>query len=256
MRAQRNDTTTPPYFSNLGAKLVHKFGWARRRIASIDTKLIDDYCNDQKTRKLHIGAGDNFINGWLNCDYAPRSQRILVLDATKRFPFSDNVFDYAFSEHMIEHISYADGVMMLTECHRVLRNGGKVRISTPNLRFLIELYADEKSDRQREYIKWAANKFIKEAPCASDTFIINNFVRDWGHLFIYDEKTLRLSLDQAGFKNVVRRELNESEDESLRNLENEKRMPQGFLALESITLEGTKIVDDQFGVDRLPTRVA
>jgi len=36
---------------------------------------------------------------------------------------------------------------------------------------------------------------------------------------------------------------NESEDEALRNLENERRMPRGFLKLQSFTLEGTKVPD-------------
>jgi len=51
---------------------------------------------------------------------------------------------------------------------------------------------------------------------------------------------LSFSLEKAGFKEITKFSLNESEDEILRNLENEKRMPEGFLRLESFTLEGTK----------------
>jgi predicted SAM-dependent methyltransferase len=157
------------------------------------------------------------------------------------------MFDYIFSEHMIEHISYSNGFAMLSECHRVLKNNGKIRISTPDLQFMINLYRDNKSELQIEYIKWAADRFIKSAPYPDDTFVINNFFRDWGHLFIYDEKTLRSSLERAGFTDIVRCELNESKDEALQNLENEKRMPRGFLKLESFTLEGTKLVDSKQG---------
>ena len=71
-------------------------------------------------------------------------------------------------------------------------------------------------------------------------FVINNFVRDWGHLFIYDEKILRFSLEQAGFSNVIRCELNTSADEGLRDLEFEPRLPPGFLRLETMTLEATR----------------
>ena len=94
-----------------------------------------------------------------------------------------------------------------------------------------------------EYIKWATDSCIKSAPYYDDTFAINNFVRDWGHLFIYDEKTLRSSLEKAGFTKIFRCDLNESKDETLRNLEHEERMPKGFLKLESVTLEGTKVLD-------------
>lgn len=100
---------------------------------------------------------------------------------------------------MIEHVSYTNGFEMLSECHRVLKNNGKIRISTPNLQFLIDLYQDNKSELQIEYIKWTTNKFIRYSPYPDDTFVINNFVRDWGHLFIYDEKTLQSLLERAGF---------------------------------------------------------
>ena len=78
------------------------------------------------------------------------------------------------------------------------------------------------------------------APFCDSTFVINNFMRDWGHLFIYDEKILRYSLEIAGFENITKCDLNNSEVDALRNLENEKRVPEGFLQLESLTLEGTK----------------
>lgn len=65
-------------------------------------------------------------------------------------------------------------------------------------------------------------------------------MRNWGHQFIYDEKTLSLTLRSAGFSDITRCELNASDDDALRGIENESRLPQGYLALESMTLEATK----------------
>jgi predicted SAM-dependent methyltransferase len=157
------------------------------------------------------------------------------LDATKPFRLQDSSFDFVFSEHMIEHISYFDAMSMLRECHRVLRSGGRIRISTPDLTFLVNLLADEK---QKNYIKWAATN--NRVPYAIDTFVINNFFRDWGHQFIYDEKTLRAALRDAGFTNVIECNLQSSESKDLCNLENERRMPENFLELETFTIEGMK----------------
>jgi len=153
----------------------------------------------------------------------------------------DQQFDYVFSEHMIEHIPYLEGFSMLSECYRILREGGTIRITTPNLAFLIDLYKNDNSDVQNEYMKFATDGFIKYAPCVDSTFVINNFVRHWGHQFIYDEKTLRAAMERAGFKKVTRRELNESDAVALRALEDTNRMPERFLRLESFTLEGTKL---------------
>jgi predicted SAM-dependent methyltransferase len=163
------------------------------------------------------------------------------LDVARRFPFDDNTFDYAFSEHMIEHIPHAVGQHMINECYRVLKPGGRLRITTPDLAFLIALYQQEKTDLQTRYIRWSAEANKPNVPFAMDTYVINNFVRDYGHQFIYDEKALRASFERAGFAGIVRCELNESQSEVLRNLENETKIPEGFVRLESFTLEGMKM---------------
>lgn len=201
--------------------------------------LVSRYLDKNGTRKLHIGCGGNVLDGWLNSDYFPKNPMVIHLDATRQFPFASDTFDYIFSEHMIEHIKYFEGVHMLKECSRTLKPGGRIRISTPDLQFLISLYSEEKSDLQRDYINWACDTFVRN-DVKNDTMVINNFVRDWGHLFIYDEKTLRKALETAGFVDIMAFKINESNDVALRGLENESRMPAGFLKLESFTLEARK----------------
>jgi len=212
----------------------------RRRFGRVDRELVARYLGGAGPRKLHIGCGENLLDGWLNADLFPRSPEVLHLDASRPFPFEDGQFDYVFSEHMIEHVSHAEGALMLAECHRVLKNNGTIRISTPDLAFLIELYRENRSELERRYIAWSTETFVPDAPCASATIVINNFVRDWGHLFIYDEASLRQSMARAGFERIRRCRLGESDYEALRNLENVTRMPDGFLALETLTLEGSK----------------
>ena len=232
--------------SGLAKGAYEKLRMLPREIAQIDKKIVEHYLDQQKTRKLHIGCGNHIIDGWLNSDLFSGSKHVVRFNATKTYPFDDETFDYVFSEHLIEHFSYAQGQHMLEECFRVLKDGGKIRIATPDLSFLISLYQSEKSELQKKYIRWITETFIDSAPYCEDTFVINNVVRDWGHTFIYDEKVLRFSLEKAGFKEITKCDLNESEDEILRNLENEKRMPEGFLRLESIILEGTKKVATTF----------
>jgi predicted SAM-dependent methyltransferase len=141
---------------------------------------------------------------------------------------------------MIEHVPYSDGLFMLKECYRILKKNGKLRISTPDLAFLINLYSPQKSQLQQQYIEWSMRKYMLDAPYSDDTFVINNFVRAWGHSFIYDEKSLRAAMEHAGFSEIVKFNINDSNDVALRNLEYDDRMPLGFLQLETVTLEGTK----------------
>jgi predicted SAM-dependent methyltransferase len=206
-----------------------------------DARITDDFFRAHSSRKLHIGCGENVLDGWLNCDLTPKAESVVRLDATKPFPFEDGQFDYAFSEHFIEHIDYPQGLSMLREIRRVLKPGGRARITTPNMAFLIDLYRKDKSDQQLRYIDWATKSFIKYAPVERDVFVINNFFTcDWGHRFIYDLESLTQLMQSAGFVNIRSFELNASDDEDLRGLENESRMPAGFLRLESITVEGER----------------
>jgi predicted SAM-dependent methyltransferase len=211
-----------------------------RRITVNEAKIIDRYMNQEGVKKLQLGCGFNILEGWLNSDDDPKSRDVIRIDATQSYRFADETFDYIFSEHMIEHLPFEQGLFMLKECFRVLKDGGKIRISTPDLAFLIALYRTDKTDLQKEYIKWSTQVFISGAPPYEDTFVINNYVRAWGHKFIYDEKILRFSLEESGFKEIKRFALNASEDLAFRDMENAQRMPEGFLQLESMTLEGTK----------------
>lgn len=188
--------------------------------------------------KLNIGSGDHPLPGWWNTDLNPCHPSITQLDATQRFPFNDGIFSRVFSEHMIEHVPYAGGLAMLRECNRVLEPGGRIRISTPNLNFLIDLVRRfDKIDL--DYIAWACGVFNPGEPVRAAT-VFNNFVRAWGHQFIYDRDTLSTALLAAGFVKIRAHGLQQSEDLEFRGLENDTRMPPGFLALETMTLEAEK----------------
>ena len=58
-------------------------------------------------------------------------QRLVQIEAAARFPFGDGAFGLVIANEVIEHVP--DGVVFLEECHRVLRPGGKVLLTTPNL---------------------------------------------------------------------------------------------------------------------------
>jgi len=222
------------------AEVRRSAGSPRRRYRVYTTT--SSYLGKNAVRKLHIGCGKNQLRGWLNSDFYPdpkNDPNIIHLNATKRFPFRDETFHYVFNEHLIEHLTYPDGLRMLQECRRVLQKNGRVRVSTPDLKFVVGLYSDDKSELQTNYIKWASDEFIKNGEY-TDTMVINNFVRAWGHLFIYDKKTLIRSLELAGFVEVIACNINESPDDNLRDLENDGRMPAGYLQLETFTLEASK----------------
>lgn len=212
---------------------------ATRRVTGRNQRLIERYLASHRTRKLHIGCGDNELAGWLNTELCPRGEQIF-LDATKPFPFADNVFAFIYSEHMIEHIALPEAARMLAECCRVLTPGGIIRIVTPNLEFLTTLLESPASAELRDYIAYSIDVYRIQATGAEGAAVFNNFMRAWGHQYIHTADSLGALMARAGLEEIQRVALNESAHAGLAGLAKAARMPAGFLEMESFVLEGRK----------------
>lgn len=146
--------------------------------------------------KLNLGCGRNVMNGWLNVDLFSMSPKILTMDASKPYPFPDESFDYIYSEHMFEHLDLAGQQNMMRECYRVLRPGGVLRLAMPNFDFLVDLVNNPNSEINNRYLDWSYQLFIQhklEYEVDREDYpiyVVNNFMRDWGHQFIHTTGSL------------------------------------------------------------------
>jgi predicted SAM-dependent methyltransferase len=214
--------------------LEHKYHTKRRN------QVIDGYLANNSVKKLQIGCQSHPMSSWLNVDLEPKNDSIAIMDATKPFPLPDNTFDFVFTEHMFEHISFNQGEYMLKECYRVMKKGSKIRISTPNLKFLIELYGQNKNEVQKRYVEYS-RKYFKHNEPLLDSVIINNYVRDWGHQFIHDEESLTYLLKKAGFTSIKFQSLQKSTIKEFQDLEKHGlEVTNEFNELESIIVEAEK----------------
>jgi predicted SAM-dependent methyltransferase len=206
------------------------------------TKRIDAYLRTHEIRKLQLGTGGNVHDGWLNTDVHDfrRTNEVVFMDAREPFPLPDESFDVVFSEHMLEHLTYADGQRCLRECRRVLRPGGRIRVATPSLERLIRLYDGDLDERQRRYLSWSVESFVADADAPLPGFVLNNFLRDWGHEFVYDPQTLRHALETAGFVDVEEVPIGESNDVRLAGLERHLSSDPEFNELETMVFEARR----------------
>lgn len=215
-------------------KLVRE--WRRARASAAQA-----YFQSHTTRKLQIGAQENIMPGWLNTDLEPVDGRVVFLDARQPFPFEDSIFDYVFSEHCIEHMTYADGLLALRECYRVLKPGGRIRVATPNLNTIVSLCDRRASEMQQRYMKWYIDTFTPEFPSYAPSFVVNNCFRLWGHQFLYDPETLGAALESAGFRDLCWFAPGESGDENLRGIEGHgRRVGEDMNRLETMVVEGMR----------------
>jgi predicted SAM-dependent methyltransferase len=174
--------------------------------------------SSHKIRKLQIGAGRTKLQGWLSSDLI-FSDHAIFLDARKRFPFATDSFDYVYSEHMIEHLSWNDGLKMLKECLRILKPGGTLRIATPDLAVLIGLYNPNGHPLNEAFTKWITDRHLKDLGVYKAPFVINNAFYNWGHKFLYDAELLDMALHQSGFTAIQQCQPGESDDEHLNGIE-------------------------------------
>lgn len=219
------------------------------------SRVIRGYLRSQPVRKLQLGAGPNPLAGWLNTDLRAVSPGCIFLDASRPLPFGDETFDYIFSEHLVEHLSYGAGLSMLRECYRVLKPGGRIRVATPDLETVIGLHTVEKSDIQQRYINWVVDRYLPEVDGPGEAFVINNMFRNFGHQFIYDWSTLRSALGAARFIDVARYSVGESNDDNFRGIESHNHSEDGGADMnrfEAMVLEARRPEDQSKATEQMP----
>lgn len=202
-------------------------------------RIVQDYVRSASVRKLQIGAGHNSKDGWLNTDIEPAEGQAF-LDASQRFPLADGSFHYIFSEHVIEHLEFEQGLTMLKESHRVLAPGGKIRIATPNLHKFIDLVR-KSAAAPPDYIGRKLKFHNLPLTPEPETYLFNIEMRAWGHRFVYTPSLLRNRLEAAGFRDVKEFAVGASDDAALANLEGRADWTfKDVNAFETMVLQGTR----------------
>ena len=203
-------------------------------------RKINDYLKSSTVVKLHLGSGTNYLAGWLNTDLQPATDRFVFVDASEPLALDAQTVDYIFTEHMIEHIELDGAISLLDECYRILKPGGKIRISTPCLDHFIELFNCRKP-AQAEYICWVIEKYFPNVSSLQAAYAINNIFYGFGHKFIYDMDTLKSMLKKAGFSNISIQSPGLSDDENFCNIEGHHNViGDEFNRLETMVLEAAR----------------
>jgi predicted SAM-dependent methyltransferase len=194
---------------------------ARRRTRSALASL-----RDARDLRVNIGCGPNALPGWINLDAARGEQIDVVWDLRRGLPFADESCAAVFGEHVIEHVPRGDAEKLLRECRRALKEGGVLRLSTPDAGLYLRSYAGD-----GQFLRHPA--FTEHAETPMDR--VNQMMREYGqHLWCYDAESLLLLLRKIGFSRAVEQKFGESLDPSMRGIDSEGR------AFESLYVEAVK----------------
>lgn len=204
-----------------------------------DEAVIRSLANQQRPARLHIGAGFNQIQGWINTDLEPLSKDCLVMDAGRPLPIDDGCLGYVFCEHLIEHLPRAQGVQLIQEAYRCLQPGGRIRIATPDLAVYVSLFAGHIDSQSQSFLD-LYGRLLQDEPMTANK-ALNHVVRNWGHQFIWTKDDLKAALLSAGFAQVTEHGVGQSNEPALRDLERHQLTVDGEVnQLETMVLEAVK----------------
>lgn len=174
--------------------------------------------------KINLGSGHWKLEDWVNVDIDRDSQPEVCANLAGGLPFASGVARLMHTEDFIDQLELDRATEFMRECHRILAPGGVLRVLTPDMRKLAELYLNDP-----EQLKTLWNSFVG-VPLALDTAgeIFNIGMRFAGHTFLYDEETFKALASSCGFE-ARRVEYQQSEIPELRGLD--LRSPENAISL-------------------------
>jgi predicted SAM-dependent methyltransferase len=151
---------------------------------------------------------------WKILDVAGTPDYVHDLNAGEPLPFADNEVDNVYTSHTLEHVRHWLVIPLLTDIHRVLKPGGKIRIVVPNIRIHLKAYMrgdvnwQEKSWRKRRQKETYPNTHLGALLGYFYSYVKTGNRRD-GHHMAFDWETLEWCVSQAGFQKIARLKYNE-----------------------------------------------
>ena len=206
---------------------------------------------------VQYGCGFSSPQGWKNFDASPtlRIQQLPLIgnllknrmhvtfpdnvlqgDILKGLPgIEDNSADGAYCSHVLEHLSYEDFLVAVSNTYKILRPGGIFRCVVPDLEKAAREYVEDLSNHDQE----ANTKFLQKTRLGKVhrrrgfRGLLQNTLGNSDHLYMWDTLSLTNELYKAGFSHVRPASFNDSEDEMFKLVESKGRF-ENAVALEAI----------------------
>lgn len=175
--------------------------------AKANKGLREKLIQEKKTKWLEIGCGGTFEENFVYVDLFPNTlvnrkgayHRLDIVHATEDEFLKLGTFDLIRMQHVFEHFSPENGLVVLHNCARLLNPGGYLLISTPDLKKYISFYL---SNQIRSNYDWALNRIKKESPNSFYFSVFTHSVQHERHEWCYDAEGILYQLQLTGkFKN-------------------------------------------------------
>jgi len=154
-----------------------------QEIKKNDQLTKDDNSNPFRPIMLNLASQGEVIPGFINIDKNPRTELEINGDI-RNLKFKDDSVEIIVAKNILQVFSHREFPRILLEWKRVLKIGGTIIISVPDLKSILEAYVNNKlniDEIQNAIFGHQANEF---------DYFYNGF----------DEKSIVTALEQSGFK--------------------------------------------------------
>lgn len=153
----------------------------------------------QTLNKLHLGCGDNHLDGFINCDVRETPATDKIFDCSELQPFEDNSVDTIYSHAFVEHIEAKKVQKHFDECARTLTPDGFLVITgLPDFETIADIYLKSLADGNGEYASFNLYDVYRLTHGDPEN---DEGLQIWQlHKCLFDKLYVRELLVNAGFK--------------------------------------------------------
>lgn len=179
-----------------------------------------------KKIKLHLGCGNKHIKDFINIDIIDSPGVDIVDDVSKLNRIEKGSVDLIYACHILEHFKRKEYFSILERWTQLLKPGGKLRLSVPDLEKVAKLYIDG---------KFGLDKMLGLI-YGGQTYLYNF------HYIGFDFKSLKKDLEKLKYFDIKRYDWKETEHASIDDYSQAylPHMDKENGELMSLNIEGTK----------------
>ena len=188
--------------------------WYHYRIRKNQNRLKELLIKNNQTRWLDMGSGVKFSDGFFFADIVdepavPESMRskYFKIDISKPLTAEElnktGKFDLIRMQHVLEHFTIEDSLLVLENCYNLLNPGGYLLITVPDLEIYAGLYTRKVPVDLWGFQGLAEQRFPVDAPPSFYFSIYAHLTLDSKHLWCYDKDGVIYQLNRSGrFSNI------------------------------------------------------
>jgi predicted SAM-dependent methyltransferase len=182
--------------------------------------LREQLLSEDKTSWIDVGCGGNFENGFWHLDTFPsesikneyRSQYISfdILNCLDSELRELGLFDLVRMQHTLEHFTYEEGRQVLINSGKLLKPGGLLLVTVPDLEVHINKYLTNEYDSWHGFKQWANKRIPDNAPRSFYFSIFAYSMPYESHKWCYDYEGLLYQISSLNmYANIKRLEVSD-----------------------------------------------